>query len=102
MPRQAARRLEFTATQDESRNRPGRTNSIRPTMNKKTVLFYILAAALTACHPQQKQEYAGVEGDTVNGDPLPERQEGSSFFGNNVSRKQFPHSYFTYDSSAVQ
>jgi peptidoglycan-associated lipoprotein len=71
-------------------------------MNKKTVLFYILAAALTACHPQQKQEYAGVEGDTVNGVPLPERQEGTSFFGSNVSRNQFPPVYFAYDSSEVQ
>ena len=72
-------------------------------MNKKTVLFYILAAALTACHPQQqKQEYAGVEGDTVNGTPLPERQEGTSFFGSNVSRSQFPPVYFAYDSSDIQ
>ncbi len=71
-------------------------------MNKKTVLFYILAAALTACHPQQKQGYAGVEGDTVNGVPLPERQEGTSFFGSNVSRNQFPPVYFAYDSSEIQ
>jgi peptidoglycan-associated lipoprotein len=71
-------------------------------MNKKTVLLYILAAALTACHPQQKQEYAGVEGDTVNGSPLPERQEGTSFFGSNVSRNQFPPVYFAYDSSEIQ
>jgi peptidoglycan-associated lipoprotein len=70
-------------------------------MNKKTVLLYILAAALTACHPQQKQQYAGVEGDTVNGVPLPERQEGTSFFGSNVSRKQFPPVYFAYDSSEI-
>jgi peptidoglycan-associated lipoprotein len=71
-------------------------------MNKKTVLLYILAAALTACQPQQKQEYAGAEGDTVNGSPLPERQEGTSFFGSNVSRNQFPPVYFAYDSSDVQ
>jgi peptidoglycan-associated lipoprotein len=73
-------------------------------MNKKTVLLYILAAALTACHPQQQggQEYAGVEGDTVNGTPLPERQEGTSFFGSNVSRNQFPPVYFAYDSSDIQ
>jgi peptidoglycan-associated lipoprotein len=90
------------ATWAESRNRPGRTNSIRPTMNKKTVLLYILAAAFAACHPQQKQEYAGVEGDTVNGSPLPERQEGTSFFGSNVSRNQFPPVYFAYDSSEIQ
>ena len=71
-------------------------------MKKKSVLIYILAAALTACQPQQKQGYAGVEGDTVNGVPLPERQEGTSFFGSNVSRSQFPPVYFTYDSSDIQ
>jgi peptidoglycan-associated lipoprotein len=71
-------------------------------MKKKSVLIYILAAALTACQPQQKQNYAGVEGDTVNGVPLPERQEGTSFFGSNVSRSQFPPVYFAYDSSDIQ
>jgi peptidoglycan-associated lipoprotein len=71
-------------------------------MNKKTVLLCILAAALAACQTQQKQQYAGVEGDTVNGSPLPERQEGTSFFGSNVSRNQFPPIYFAYDSSEVQ
>jgi peptidoglycan-associated lipoprotein len=72
-------------------------------MNKKTFLLCILAAALAACHPQQpQQQYAGVEGDTVNGSPLPERQEGTSFFGSNVSRNQFPPVYFAYDSSEIQ
>ena len=71
-------------------------------MKKKSVLVYILAAALTACQPHPKQEYTGVEGDTVNGTPLPERQEGTSFFGSNVSRSQFPPVYFAYDSSEVQ
>jgi peptidoglycan-associated lipoprotein len=71
-------------------------------MNKKTVLLSILAAALTACQPHPQQQSAGVEGDTVNGVPLPERQEGTSFFGSNVSRNQFPPVYFAYDSSEIQ
>jgi peptidoglycan-associated lipoprotein len=71
-------------------------------MKKKTVLLYILAAALSACQPNQKQQYAGVEGDTVNGVPLPERQEGTSFFGSNVNRNQFPPVYFAFDSSEIQ
>jgi len=62
----------------------------------------IITAALTACQPQQKQEYAGVEGDTVNAIPLPQRQEGTSFFSNNVSRSQFPPIYFAFDSSDIQ
>jgi peptidoglycan-associated lipoprotein len=71
-------------------------------MKNKSLLVAILAAALTACQTQPKQEYAGVEGDTVNGTPLPERQEGTSFFGSNVSRNQFPPVYFAYDSSEIQ
>ena len=86
----------------ESRNRPGPINPTRSLMKKKTVLLYILAAALTACQPHPQQQYAGVEGDTVNGVPLSERQEGTSFFGGNVSRNQFPPVYFAYDSSDIQ
>ena len=71
-------------------------------MNKKTVLLYILAVALTACQPHPQQQSAGVEGDTVNGVPLPERQEGTSFFGSNVSRNDFSPVYFAYDSSEIQ
>ncbi|MBV9272942.1 MAG: OmpA family protein [Verrucomicrobia bacterium] len=73
-------------------------------MKQKLVLLatMIIAAALSACHPQQKQEYAGVEGDTVNAVPLPERQAGTSFFGSNVSRSQFQPIYFAFDSSEIQ
>ena len=71
-------------------------------MKNKLFFAFLIAAALTACKPQQKQEYAGVEGDTVNGVPLPERQEGTSFFSGNVSRNQFPPVYFAFDSSEVQ
>ena len=38
----------------------------------------------------------------MNGTPLPERQEGTSFFGSNVDRRQFQPIYFDFDSQAVR
>jgi hypothetical protein len=40
-------------------------------MKKIFSFILVLTLSLTACQKQQKQEYAGVEGDTVNGTPLP-------------------------------
>jgi peptidoglycan-associated lipoprotein len=60
-----------------------------------------LVLSLAACQKQQKQEYAGVEGDTVNGTPLPPRQEGISFFSNNVVKGQFKPIYFGFDSFEI-
>ncbi|MBV8588189.1 MAG: OmpA family protein [Verrucomicrobia bacterium] len=71
-------------------------------MKKLIVFGCLLALALAACKKQQSQEYAGVEGDTVTGVPLPERQEGVSYFGNNVSRGQFAPVYFAFDSFTIQ
>jgi peptidoglycan-associated lipoprotein len=71
-------------------------------MKKLIVFGCLLALALAACKKQQPQEYAGVEGDTVTGVPLPERQEGVSYFSNNVSRGQFAPVYFAFDSSTIQ
>ena len=65
------------------------------------VLCCLLALSLVACQKQQKQEYAGVEGDTVNGTPLPPRQEGISFFSNNVVKGQFKPIYFGFDSFEI-
>jgi peptidoglycan-associated lipoprotein len=65
------------------------------------VLCCLLALSLVACQKQQKQEYAGVEGDTVNGTPLPPRQEGVSFFSNNVVKGQFQPIYFGFDSFEI-
>jgi len=70
----------------------------------KKLLTLGLALALTmsfgACHKKQG-EYAGVDGDFVNGTPLPDRIEGSNFFGNSVERGQFPAIYFGFDSFEV-
>jgi peptidoglycan-associated lipoprotein len=70
-------------------------------MKKIFSFILVLTLSLTACQKQQKQEYAGVEGDTVNGTPLPPRQEGVSFFGNNVAKQQFQPIYFAFDSFEI-
>jgi peptidoglycan-associated lipoprotein len=45
---------------------------------------------------------AGSTGDYVNGTPLPERREGTSFFGSNVDRHQFQPIYFDFDSQNIR
>jgi peptidoglycan-associated lipoprotein len=69
-------------------------------MKKTFSLIFVFALTLTACQ-QHKQEYAGVEGDIVNGTPLPPRQEGISFFSNNVEKGQFQPIYFGFDSFEI-
>jgi peptidoglycan-associated lipoprotein len=64
-----------------------------------SVVFLLLC--LSACKKVEKQEYPGIEGDTVSGTPLPARQEGVSFFGNNVAKGQFAPIYFPYDSATI-
>jgi len=67
-------------------------------MKNIRVLCCLLALSVVACQKQQKQEYAGVDGDYVNGTPLPPRQEGVSYFSNNVIKGQFQPVYFAFDS----
>jgi peptidoglycan-associated lipoprotein len=45
---------------------------------------------------------AGSTGDYVNGTPLPERREGTSFFSSNVQRGRFRPIYFDFDSQSVR
>ena len=45
---------------------------------------------------------AGVDGDYVSGTPLPDRQEGVSFLGDNVDRNKFSPIYFDFDSYGVR
>lgn len=69
-----------------------------------TFLSLALALSLGACaNMKKKQDGAGYgpEGDTINGTPLPERQEGVSFFGSNVDRNRFQPVYFAFDSYSV-
>jgi peptidoglycan-associated lipoprotein len=71
-------------------------------MKKIFILSCVLIVGLCGCRKQQQQEYAGVEGDTVSGTPLSQRQEGVSFFGNNVNRGQFQPVFFAFDSFDIQ
>lgn len=56
----------------------------------------------TGCSKKGKDQSVGATGDYVNGTPLPERQEGTSFFGGSVDRKQFQPIYFDFDSQTVR
>src|ERR1700716_1960119 len=45
---------------------------------------------------------AGTTGDYVNGTPLPERREGTSFFGGHVQRGEFSPIYFRSDRHSTR
>lgn len=64
-------------------------------------LFLLLAVGLCACNKKKSDVYAGVDGDYVTGTPLGERFEGANFFGESVTRGQFPPIYFAFDSFEV-
>jgi peptidoglycan-associated lipoprotein len=71
-------------------------------MKKIVALSCLLALSFSSCtHKEQHQEYAGVDGESVNGSPLPQRQEGVSFFSNNVDKHQFAPVYFGFDSFEI-
>ena len=83
-----------------------------PLMNRKFVrlfafvrlpgLLLLLVVFSSGCTPKKDGgEGAGSTGDYVNGTPLPERQEGTSFLGSNVDRQQFQPIYFAFDSQAI-
>ncbi len=69
-------------------------------------LFLVLLLELVflpACaNKKGSQSGAGSTGDYVTGTPLPERQEGTSFFSGNVERNQFQPIYFDFDSQTVR
>jgi len=65
-------------------------------------LVACIAMGLSACAGKKGgEDYAGVDGDYVTGTPLPDRVEGSNFFGGTVNRGQFSPVYFGYDSYTV-
>jgi peptidoglycan-associated lipoprotein len=79
----------------------------RPTRDSFLNCFLLVAATAlifggTGCQNQGGGQTAGATGDYVTGTPLPERQEGVSFFGGNVDRRQFPPIYFDFDSQAIR
>jgi peptidoglycan-associated lipoprotein len=67
------------------------------------IAAFTLALALTGCANRGSRGGGGssVDGDFVNGTPLPDRQEGVSFLGQNVDRQKFAPIYFAFDSYAV-
>ena len=62
----------------------------------------VLIMTLSACDNKRGGQTVGTTGDYVTGTPLPERQEGVSFFGANVDRHQFQPIYFDFDSQAIR
>ncbi len=72
-------------------------------MKKLLTVAAALALVLSfdSCKKKENNQFAGVDGDYVTGTPLPDRIEGSNFFGSNVQRGQFAPVYFGYDSFTV-
>ena len=73
----------------------------------RRIFFACLSASLILSLPgcalfnKKKPAMAGVDGDFVNGTPLPDRQEGVSFTSDSVDKHMFAPVQFAYDSYAV-
>jgi len=65
--------------------------------------FLLIALSLSGCQAGKKGKGSGsgADGDFVNGSPLPDRQEGVSFLGNNVDRNKFSPVHFGFDSYTI-
>lgn len=66
------------------------------------LVLVLSVVLLPACANKRSSETAGSTGDYVTGTPLPERQEGTSFFSGNVERNQFQPIYFDFDSQTIR
>lgn len=84
-----------------------------PSLTSHARLFVTLLAVgglvlLSGCAGMKKRNGAGGSGDggldsdRVTGTPLPDRQEGVSFFSANVDRNQFKPVYFEFDGYRVR
>src|SRR6266446_3355581 len=67
-----------------------------------SILLLSFLCGGSGCANKGGGQTAGATGDYVSGTPLPERREGTSFFGTNVERGQFQPVYFDFDSQAVR
>ena len=68
-----------------------------------SLFLSLLLLGFAGCANKKKgKQYAGIECDTVSGTPLPERQEGVSFLGNNVDKHKFSPVYFGFDSYVIE
>ena len=65
----------------------------------KFVCLALLVAGLASC--KTRDQFGGADGDYVNGVPLPERRDGASYLGGNVSKGQFPPVQFGFDSVEI-
>ena len=65
--------------------------------------FSLVAFALGGCANKKisGSGAGGTDSDSITGTPLPDRQEGVSFLGDNVDRNKFSPVYFGFDSHAV-
>lgn len=64
-------------------------------------LAVCVTVSLNSCKKKEGDQFAGVDGDYVSGNPLPDRIDGANFFSGNVIRGQFAPVYFGYDSFSV-
>ena len=71
-------------------------------MKHLTLLTVLSAAVLLLPSCKTKDQYAsGMDGDFVDGVPLPERTDGASYLGGGVSKGQFSPVQFGFDSFEV-
>lgn len=68
----------------------------------RSAALLVLILGATGCDKKGRGGSAGTTGDYVSGTPLPERREGTSFFGGNVQRGQFQPIYFDFDSQSIR
>jgi peptidoglycan-associated lipoprotein len=67
-------------------------------------LLLPLMLATSACSRNKNKKgaaYGANDGDLIAGTPLPDRQEGVSFLGDNVDRNKFAPVQFAFDSYTV-
>jgi peptidoglycan-associated lipoprotein len=76
---------------------------------RRCLAGHLIALAITplifsfaGCSKKSGGQDVGATGDYVTGTPLPERREGTSFFGANIDRNQFQPIYFDFDSQSVR
>jgi peptidoglycan-associated lipoprotein len=70
-------------------------------MKKPSLLLLALSVAVLVASCKTKDQYAGIDGDFVDGVPLPERTDGASYLGGGVTKGQFPPVQFGFDSFEV-
>jgi peptidoglycan-associated lipoprotein len=69
----------------------------------RIVLVGLLVALTPGCVKKKDgtRGVGGADSDSITGTPLPDRQEGVSFLGDNVERNKFTPIYFGFDSYTI-